>query len=229
MHPLDGPLAKVERGKRQIVALQDEVQRLIKRNPYFVAVAEPYGKAGYYNLRVQGGLSQFPDEWGVLIGEIAHNLRSALDGLAWQLALLDCSKPHAHTAFPICRVGRGERRRRDGRILPTFWESGRPRLRSIKAKFWTRIESFQPYKGRNGRRYSPLWLLEELNIIDKHRLITVVVPTSVDLDLTDIFGPSTVNFRVPLYPNAKVGHFLPPPEDRARWVEPYVGGIGPPF
>ena len=86
MPSLDGPRAKVKRAKSQLITLQASFERHFKLYPYSVIVAEFDEKAGHYHLRIQGGSPSFPDEWGVLIGEIAHNLRSALDLLAWQLA-----------------------------------------------------------------------------------------------------------------------------------------------
>ena len=111
MHPLDGPRAKIKRAESQVIALNDTLQRCFKRYPYSVGIAEFDRKAGRHNLRVKGGPPTFPDEWGVLIGEIAHNLRSALDGLAWQLALLKTTAPYDRTAFPIYLIGRTTRSR----------------------------------------------------------------------------------------------------------------------
>ena len=41
-----------------------------------------------------------PDAVGMLIGEFAYCLRSSLDNLAWQLALLTTDTPGRNTAFP---------------------------------------------------------------------------------------------------------------------------------
>ena len=39
--------------------------------------------------------------WAVEVGELVHSLRSALDNLAWDLALITTRKPPRSTAFPI--------------------------------------------------------------------------------------------------------------------------------
>ncbi len=42
-----------------------------------------------------------PNALGPIIGDIAHNTRSALDQLTWQLALLKTAAPYRRTQFPI--------------------------------------------------------------------------------------------------------------------------------
>lgn len=82
--------------------------------------------------------------WSVEIGEIGHNLRSALDGISWELALLKTSHPYERTAFPIyltCFTKGGR--------PPCFWgqkpRDGRTLLQSVPDRYWTPIERFQPY------------------------------------------------------------------------------------
>lgn len=227
MPPLDGPRAKVERAKSQLKALHRTSQALFEQHPYSGVKAEFDRKAGYYNVRAQGGPPALPDEWSVVIGEIAHDLRSAVDGLAWQLALLNTPEPYDRTAFPICRVGYGKRPRkgRPGKVHRTFWEKVKPakgaspQFRPVKdvsgsidEKFWTRIETFQPYKRRNGGRRSPLFLLEELNNTDKHRLITVMTVRIDGSTFTGFVGGDSKFPRgVRLYPYAVVARVRPLP------------------
>src|SRR5690242_6655870 len=42
-----------------------------------------------------------PETWGVIIGEVVHNARSALDHLVYQLVLLAGGVPHSSHQFPI--------------------------------------------------------------------------------------------------------------------------------
>ena len=97
---------------------------------------------------------------------------SALDHLAWQLVIANGKKPDQNTSFPIYRD---------------------LEFRSDKAAFFTRarraigkcspaaqdvIESLQPYREKGDDDYwashHPLWMLSEIDIIDKHRLINIV-------------------------------------------------------
>jgi len=215
MHPLDGPRIKVERAKRQIVALNDSVQGLFERYPYEIFKAEFNREAGYYNVRARDGPSSLPDEWGVIIGEIAHDLRSALDGLTWQLALSGPDDPFSHTRFPIC-LDSDDTKKIGDRYYPSFkacQDKRRGCLQSVSSDFWARIESFQPYERGNGDLHSPLVLLNELNNTDKHRLITLLVVTPEGWHIKGPTGSgSRIKAGVPLHTNAKIGqlHQLPP-------------------
>ncbi len=217
MSELAGPRAKVERAKSQLIALNKVTNDFFEAHRYSVVRAEFDRKAGQYSLRIKECPPNFPIEWSVVIGEIAHNLRSALDGLAWQLALLNTtSMPFQRTAFPIRTFSNGTRRPRiDGGYDHPFWYNGIPchLLKSIDRCFWTRIEAFQPYKGRNRGRHHPLFLLHELNNTDKHRLIMVLATVLSGWMVTGLSGKITLKRGVSLKPNAKVASALPlPPE-----------------
>lgn len=214
MHPLDGPRAKVKRVKSQLVAYNATCERFFERYPYSIIVAEFNKKAGCYSLRIKDCPPPFPIEWSVIIGEIAHDLRSALDGLVWQIALLNpnITKPSGNTAFPIYRLRYVNI---NGSNYLRFWHEdyGLRLLKSVCGCFRTRIEAFQPYKRGNGGRHSPLFLLNKLNNSDKHRLITVFVAEDKGYEFTGLIGGGS-KFKVgmPLYANAKVGCVNPLPD-----------------
>jgi len=206
MHPLDGPLARIDRAGSQIVTLRQRFEEFFRENLYEIGVAEYNPKAKNYSLRVTGGPQEFPVDWSLLIGEIAHNLRAALDGLAWQLALQGTIEPYDQTAFPIYLRGTTTRRRK-GHLLPHFWGKayGPRRIQSIPRRLWKRIESFQPYKRGNGGRRSPLFRLEELNNTDKHRLVTVLVTAPATLQFSGLSGGTHFKTGMTLSANAKIG------------------------
>lgn len=225
MNGLDGPRERVKRANRQIASLQRGFQSFFKDNLYEIGVAEFNPKTSDYSLRVKSGPEDFPVEWPLLIGEIAHNLRSALDGLAWQLALLKTSTPYERTAFPIYLLGRTIRRTKSGSLLPHFWartkrgklEHGLRLIQDIPRPLWARMESFQPYKRGHGGRRSALLRLQELNNTDKHRFLTVLGVLPASMSFTGISGGTRFYPRVPLRPNAKVGWVrdVPPNEPGA--------------
>lgn len=179
MHALDGPRLKVRRAKSEVDAFGRIEQTFWKETDYKVVRAEFNPKTQKYAYRVSMKTSP-SQELGVLIGEMAHNLRSALDGLVYQLALLETDTPASNTQFPIFLVGRTKKRRRGKRkgLIPHFegmrLSDGRSMIRSLRLEHQTIIEGLQPYKrGRQGHR-DPLFLLREINNADKHRLIQVV-------------------------------------------------------
>lgn len=132
-----------------------------------------------------------PPDWGIEIGTIAHNLRSALNQLVYQLVyqLALLNKPAKTVAgdygtqFPIFLF----RERRAGKFRSRCFNSrGRSMIRLLKLIHQALIERLQPYnRGNNALfkspewskyrgRNSPLFWLEQINNADKHRLIQVV-------------------------------------------------------
>ena len=99
------------------------------------------------------------------IGDCVHNLRSALDHLAFQLAGLIGKSAEAETkiAFPICLTARDFRAAVRQKVKPF-----------ISPAALAAIKEVQPYATENLRADAVLWILSQLDIIDKHRLIVVV-------------------------------------------------------
>ena len=172
MHPLYGPRLKVRRAESELNAFRRAEDIFRKKTNNKIVRAEFNPKTGKDVYRVSMKVSP-PLEWGVLLGEIAHNLRSALDGVVYQLALLNTKTPARKTQFPIFLVGRTERKR-SGNLIPHFEREGRGMIGDLGKEHQALIKRLQPYKsGREGRN-SPLWHLYEINNADKHRLIQVV-------------------------------------------------------
>lgn len=113
-----------------------------------------------------------PDpNWSIQISEIAHLLRSCLDNLAWQLALLNTKEPFRKTEYPIFL----NRRSKDSSAyIPDaimIKPGGRAvgKLQSILSKHRAMMEKTQPYHRRKHREQDPLWILHEMNNADKHK------------------------------------------------------------
>src|SRR3990170_302115 len=204
MHPLEGPRIKVLRAKEQIGLLQSESQRFFNREVGGAFIGEFNRKTRMYPLRLRKGV-EVPLDWGVLIGEIIHNLRSALDGLVYQLAKPREAQPKG-TEFPIflvgrprgCRRGRGKKGKGCSAGGDHFHCRGRDRISLLRREHRADIERLQPYKRWNGQGQDPLWLLHEINNADKHRLIVVAGGYSMGISVAPIEG------GVYLEPNAEI-------------------------
>jgi hypothetical protein len=184
MHPLWGSIKKVERAYEQFDALDAEIEAFVKTDLYGISVGERNPKTGNYPLRaITSSEVSPPLRWSVLIGEIAHNLRSALDHIACQLALTSYPASDAlfhATSFPIFLHGPRSN------LPPRYkWTDGKTALRYIKPRHRTVLQGFQPYSRRDRDRpwpyptkiaeprHHPLWQLHEINNADKHRLLQV--------------------------------------------------------
>ena len=97
------------------------------------------------------------EPWGLILGDAVHNARSALDYLAWRLAGSDLAD--IRTQFPIC-------------LTPDKFKDAYWRLKRIDSDALAEIGKLQPYNRPDPKRHS-LWLLQELDARDKHKLITV--------------------------------------------------------
>jgi hypothetical protein len=103
-----------------------------------------------------------PDDVPMLLGEFAYALRSGLDQLAWQLALITTDKPSGKTCFPVeskCPLPSDKR----------YTE----KIRSIPPVALQVIESLQPYRDQSRLKQDPLWQLNKLCNIDKHRQVAI--------------------------------------------------------
>src|SRR5215210_790070 len=91
---LSGVRAKIERAWEHRYALEAEVEPVITGEAHQIQMSAKLDPdSGYHVFRV----SVMPDEWqrrvAVILGDITHNLRSALDQLAYQLVLNYYGRP----------------------------------------------------------------------------------------------------------------------------------------
>ena len=104
-------------------------------------------------------------ELSLIIGDFLHNLRSALDNLAFELALAYKGEPmsksiEGDSAFPVLRTCSDHNLKELNRML-----------RGIDPDAKTVIQGLQPYnRGERRAINDPLWQLNELSREDKHRL-----------------------------------------------------------
>src|SRR5438552_3478733 len=105
-----------------------------------------------------------PSPWiGVVVGDVAHNLRSALDHLAWQLATLDGDPPEPDKVqFPIF-----------SEEPKSFLDH--PCLSGMRPEHRAVLEDLQPYKAGDGSGQTPLELLAWIKNTDKHLLLHTTI------------------------------------------------------
>jgi hypothetical protein len=94
----DSSYAKIERARKQTDALQAALEGFYKNKSYSLR-QELDTQAGEKRLVFHA--DPFPLEWSVIIGEIVHNLRSALDHSIYELTCIENGNPLGKTEFPI--------------------------------------------------------------------------------------------------------------------------------
>ncbi len=159
---LFGIRLKLSRAQQQTEALKRDIDAFMTGNPYGVT-AQFSSERRALSLIAQIRKPCDP-MWGVQIGEIAHNLRSALDHLVWELVIHNTGAPPVkpkQSQFPIYAVleGPGGYAENYGRWLAGVSDEAR-----------TLIQSAQPFATGEGTK-SPLWRLHELSNFDKHRTL----------------------------------------------------------
>jgi hypothetical protein len=175
VHPLDGVWAKIDRARDNLHTLDEATQRFLHRNPYRI-VPEPEVQPGHYVIRVQA--ERTPLALPTIVGDVIHDLRSALDNLVWQLVIANGCDPGRHNQFPIYMkeaqfvdaVGRWKKAKR--RAGP---------LAGVAPHAWAEIYRLQPYR-RAKPKFTALATLARLSNIDKHRglLASAMFPWHVD-------------------------------------------------
>jgi len=125
--------------------------------------------------------------WGVLVGDVAHNLRCCLDYLAWHLAtthppaISEEPWPDPHTQFPIEDIGWGKLKRQRGK-----W------ITHLDSDLQECVRNMQPPCGSD--LAVRLRILREISNKDKHRMIKTVLcrPDAVGRPL---FGTGLLTLR----------------------------------
>ena len=163
--PLDSAYAKLNRAKAYVEALRASV---IAASPN--GEPENFTLRSYYDASAQAVITvvdvvpEDPGDWGLLLGDALHNLRCALDHLAWQLAIRKYGgeptdrKIIRNVQFPIVTD-------------QSEWPTHRHRKHMLDSDadiLW----KFQPFHqvGQGPNVMSAVWALAVLSNQDKHQM-----------------------------------------------------------
>lgn len=156
---------KLQRAEDLWGQLRQEHEQFINRNPYRVLREDdPDRGEGYFLWRVK--IVEHPpyEKWASLVRECAHALRSALDHTAYALVNRE-GLVNEFSAFPIL-------------CDSTQWSSRKGKdLPDLPGEALTLIEQMQPYQLRDDYPTDPLRIVHRLDVIDKHRRLSLVDST----------------------------------------------------
>jgi hypothetical protein len=169
---------RLDRALYHLQSLETEVGRWVEKRPY--RLWTKFDPKSGKNLIWAEVLEPPPAELGLIIGDCLNNLRSALDNLAYELALTHYrgslpSKFASKSAFPLLGS------------MQEFTDKAGDMIGGIHPAAQTIIQDLQPYYGGYGVR---LAALNKLSNRDKHRLphVTLAVPASINFHTTDRRG-----------------------------------------
>ena len=188
---LGGVFAKINRADAHLKLLDEEWRKYLgfEPRPYgFTIHMEP--QSGNHTIYAEIVRSP-PPTFSVIVGDILHNLRSALDHLAWELVKRAGGKPGRHTSFPICDT---EDRWLKDVVLRRRSEDRRSPLSGIEpdSAIWRFIQAVQPYEG--AAYADAMTALRVLSNADKHRqlLISGMFPDPDDFAALLKWSPDAV-------------------------------------
>ncbi len=202
---LEGCWAKIQRADMHLSFLHEQIKSFAGDGGSYKLGTQPNIQTG--EIAIYGEVFGEPptDEWGAIIGDVVHNLRSALDHLVWQLTI---ANGHTPPPNPIPKRGPGSEWRDIGfpicvtphpadhlgnpipwasaKDLKSLWGIG-PRLRAA-------FQELQPFVTGQNPSEEPLAVLNELWNIDKHRHLH---PTLFYVGLYDVeSGHPEIQFRI---------------------------------
>jgi hypothetical protein len=184
-HRLAGALEKFNRSKAQFDELNDEL------NAFFNAEPRPHFSHGDFDSDAWEWVERFqireepPLLLGVILGDVVHNLRSALDHTICQVSLLDSDGKAdcERTQFPIASKSESQ-----------FEAMAKDRIPALNAAHRAIVKKVQPYHAGDKANQHPLAVLADLSNADKHRIVNPTFSALETEDLADeaekVFGPA---------------------------------------
>jgi hypothetical protein len=174
-HPLDSAYVQLDGARHDLDAFKDRIRTFQEHDAYEV-IADRDPSTGDELVRIRH-IKPHAD-FGRQLGIIVQSLRSALDYLIYQLALLDSRRDQKGTQFPIADS-------------PELFESAckQGRLKGLNAEHIGMIESLQPYNGGD-------WLavLRDLSNPSKHKTLHTATDFRARPSLQVIVGGSQPDY-----------------------------------
>jgi hypothetical protein len=156
--------AKIDRADEHIYDLSRRIHAFVAAKPYAFRF-EPYTEApGQFVLKSfcdDSAVTRDLETFGILAGEAAHHLRCSLNYLVYRLWR---GKRTTSMEFPVF-------------LSAKRYKTASPRKIQLVEPPAAKalINSSQPFNGR--RSNDPLWLVHQLDVIDKHRVLVVMSAT----------------------------------------------------
>jgi hypothetical protein len=236
-HLLDDCWLLVDRAQRQFDALRLEVIQFFEDNPADLVVEDDPNTGEKVVYFAQEPV--LPRDWGLDVGQLVNNARTALDHLVYALAIEGGGNPEeAKTAFPIFEDrdeywkvrGRGARKTT---VRDQY-------LDGVDETWRKKVDAVQPYRHGDRAWLDPLAVLSEIANWHKHKTlkparITIETPSHIGFavggrvsDLRVRFDPTRKD-HVSVQAKMPGGRSLTPP---GLIIQPKVememgGGIQP--
>jgi hypothetical protein len=185
---ISGSALKLLRAQEHLAILQTEVSAFFEHDPYRLVTEHNVDATEHFAYLRLVGSSPF-NRWGLIVGDIVHNLRSALDSAIYEIAVRESGSevpPNAKVLMmPIFDSG------------PNYERSGRRRVETLSVEARALVEAIQPYRHPHGIHNSSLWALHEVDNADKHRILQVIstIPVVAELSVSGLVPDTDVTME----------------------------------
>jgi hypothetical protein len=162
-----GCRAKVKRCEELLHVLEDKWRSFLDDEPWPSRIehdAESRWYTVYFNFTTPP-----PEALGVVVGELAHDLRSALDHLAWREAVEHLNREPTNDEAGVIKY-------------PLAWNEGDFRsaqvLRYLSKDTAALMKRHQPYERPDSKEAASLGVVHWFNNLDKHRAVHVTAASA---------------------------------------------------
>src|SRR5487761_562821 len=152
--------SKIERGSKHVLDLERTIKEFLNSKPFTIETTRhpTTRRLIYYVTDVQ----PVPRDSALIAGDALQNFRSALDHLAFELHLKGSNREQSVDRRIYFPIAESAEKLRDGL---------RRQVGAAPQEAVDAIIALEPYRGGKGHQ---LWMLNELNVIDKHRTLMTV-------------------------------------------------------
>src|SRR5208282_897205 len=194
-HPLAGACARVERAGKHFKELEALIKCFrLKNEQEFIS------QHNHAAIKVRSTLSlrskahtkfgPVETDIAVILGDVMHNLRAALDYLIYELAFTDSGIEHQGTQFLI-EDSKTDTKDANGEVIKRgFNYLAKKRLAGLNPTHIRAIEALQPYNGVTWTK-----TLRAISNPDKHRKLTVIAGGGQGSYLTEGGKPGSFKGR----------------------------------
>ena len=163
---------KTDRARKHLAELRGKLEAFFATDPYKIAATRDSvsRRPTYYVESVR----DTPIAVSVVAGDVLHELKCALDHLAYQLYLVGSGRSSGarHVYFPVSDDA------------ARYKSESRRKTEGMKRQAIAALAELEPYEGGKG---SILWRLHRLNNIDKHRLLITAGSAYRAVDISHTF------------------------------------------
>ena len=156
--------AKKDRAVAHAKTLDREVGAFLNSKPY--STERKIYDDGRKWIYIAKDVKPLPSFLAPIFGDWAHNLRTTLDYIVNELVIANGARPNRRTTFPVLV-------QEPPQGLRVYADGG-----TVAPEVLTEIHELQPYSGWKGNPepiWHPIHLIHELDRIDKHRNLALLV------------------------------------------------------